>query len=116
MRKKNATFQRKKIPSANFSRFIEFGKTQVTIYESPKGFVTVIEQVIRSFLYDLRGRRKQFLKKGYFADEKHFWLIFSRFLEHQKPQKTIYDGSLNLLTVIMEVIRSFLEEVRGCWK
>ena len=49
-----------------------------------------------------------FSKRGYFADEKYFWLIFSRPLEHQMPQKTIYDGSLNLLTVIVEVIRSIL--------
>ena len=33
-----------------FSPFIEYEKPQVTIYEGPEGFVTVNEQVIRSFL------------------------------------------------------------------
>ena len=50
LRKKNATFPEKKTLRPILSPFTEYEKPQVTNYESPKGIVTVNEQVIRSFL------------------------------------------------------------------
>ena len=42
---------------------IEEDRRQGTIYKGPQCNLTVIAQVIRSFLSDLRGRWNQFLKK-----------------------------------------------------
>ena len=47
--KKNANFPAKKTLRPIFSPFIEYEKPPVTNYEGPKGNVTVVVQVIRSF-------------------------------------------------------------------
>ena len=39
-----------------FSRVIDHNKCQATIRNGPKGILTVIVRMIRSFLLDLRGR------------------------------------------------------------
>ena len=43
-----------------FSRIVEYKKAQGTIYRGPQGLSAGIAQYIRSFLQDLRGRRKNF--------------------------------------------------------
>ena len=67
---KKDNFPAKKLFRPIFSRIIEYGELQRTFYRGPKGFLTAIVQVIRSFRLDLRGRRKKFSKRRYFADEK----------------------------------------------
>ena len=48
--------------------------------------------------------------------EKKFRPIVSRINEYDKPQKTIIKGSRKIVTIIMDVIRSFPQDLRGCWK
>ena len=49
-KKKERYLSREKTLRPIFSTLIEYKKPQVTSYEGPKGIVTVIVQVIRSFL------------------------------------------------------------------
>ena len=47
-------------------------------------------------------------KKGSLSSEKNFLAIFSRSIEHDKYQGTIYKGPEGFLTITVEVIRSIL--------
>ena len=55
-----------------FSRFIEYEKTQGTNYSSPKGFVTVIVQVMRSFLEPTRSMEAISQKKAILPMKHNF--------------------------------------------
>ena len=48
-----------------------------------------IAQYVRSFLQDVRGRRKNFQKKLFFLDERPFWPILTRITEYGRPQITV---------------------------
>ena len=68
MKKKNSPF---------FSRFIEHDKCQGTIYKGPKEVWTMIVQMRRTFLWDLRGWYKQtFQKRAFFKVTIVFDLFF----------------------------------------
>ena len=73
---KKQTFDKKdyfssgKILPAIFSRSIEYEKPQGTKYKGPKSIASVFVQVIGSFLQDLGGRWKKFLKKSPFSRGK----------------------------------------------
>ena len=47
-------------------------------------------------------------KKGSLSSEKNFLAIFSRDIEHNKYQETIYKGPQGFLAITVEVIRSIL--------
>ena len=67
--------------------------------------------MIRSFLWDLRGRQKEkFLKKGCFHNDKKLWPAFPRNIVFDKPLGTIHKGQQSSLTITVEVLRSFLKE------
>ena len=68
-----------------FSRIIDYKKPQRTHYRGLQGFVTVIMQVIRSFLWDPRGRWKQVLKIGYFPEKK---TTLADFLPYYRERQT----------------------------
>ena len=46
-----------------FARITEYNKHQGTIYRCQKSFLTIFVQMVRSFLWDLRGRQKQTFQK-----------------------------------------------------
>ena len=72
-------FSGNKIISAKFSLIIEYENPQIAVFQVQQCTVTVFDPVIRSFLQDLRGPGKQYLKERLFArwlDEKQFWPIF----------------------------------------
>ena len=50
-----------------------------------------------------------FEKNAIIPVEIKFWLISSRIIECDKPQGTLSEGPTGSLTIIMEVIRSFLQ-------
>ena len=54
-----------------------------------------------------------FEKKGYFSSEKYISSDFSRIIEYEKPQGTIYKGTPGIVRVILHGIRSFLQNLRG---
>ena len=48
--------------------------------------------------------------------KKRLWPISSRIVEHDERQRTTYKGRQGNLTFIVEIIRNFLHDPRGCWK
>ena len=103
----NANFPAKTSLRPIFLALSSLKKTQVAIYESPKGIVKNIEHGIRSFLWDLRGRWKQFLKKGCFTEEKQFWSLFSRITEYGRPQVIFCWAPQGILEITLQVIGHF---------
>ena len=55
-KKTRQSFQWKKNYLTVFSPFIEFDKPQGTNFNGPQGFLTIIVQMTRPFLWELRGR------------------------------------------------------------
>ena len=51
--------------------------------------------------------------KTIFPPKKIFRPIFSHFMEYEKAQGTSYRGLQAIVTVILQVIRSFLYHLRG---
>ena len=75
---KKAIFQAKTLFRPIFSRIIEYEKPQGTTYKGSQGTVSVIVQVRRSFLWDLRYEvdENNFSKKGYFAYETQLGPVY----------------------------------------
>ena len=48
--------------------------------------------------------------------DKRFWLTFLKNINCDKSTGTVCKCSKGFLTITMEVIRSFLQHMRGCWK
>ena len=46
--------------------------------------------------------------------KKILWPNFSPIIECDKPQGTNYKGPQAILTITVEVIRAFLQNLRGC--
>ena len=42
--------------------------------------------------------------------------FFSRIIVFDKPRRTLYTGPKGFPTLTVEVIRSFLQDLRGCYK
>ena len=155
-----------------FFRFIQHDKCQRKFCWGPRGFLTYIVQMTRSFLRDLRGRQKQtfqkkavftmtnflahfssyhrvsqtsgsnieastsysisycgtyrsiflgpkrllkteiFQKRQTFHWKKNVLPIFSRFIEHEKCQRTIYKGPQCIFTIFVQLIKTFLWDLR----
>ena len=72
----------------NLSQNIDYDKTQGTIHKGPQIMLTTSVQMIRSFLWDLRGRWKKTLRKEAFVNKKKIWPIFPHLIECEKPQGT----------------------------
>ena len=47
-------------------------------------------------------------KKATFPMKKILWVLFSRFMEHEKCQGTFYKGLQGFLTFMVQMIRSIL--------
>ena len=45
--------------------------------------------------------------------KKNLWAFFSRFIEHEKGQRVFYKSPQRFLTVFVQIIRSFLLDLRG---
>ena len=69
----------------------EYGRPKVTYYWVPQGILA---------------------KKAIFQAKTLFQPIFFRIIEYEKPQGTIYTGPQVFVTVFVEVIRSFLQDLR----
>ena len=61
-------------------------------------------------------KTKFFEKKATFPVTRRFWPFFSRNIECEKPHGTNYKGPKGTLTTTVEVIRSFLWDLGGCWR
>ena len=57
--------------------------------------------------------KTNYREKGYFSGEKFVSAFFSRPNEYEKPHGTVYKGPQYIVTVIGQVIRSFLWDLPG---
>ena len=116
--KNKAKFPVKKRFAPISSRIIEHDKRPETSYKGRQGNLTINVEVERSFLQEPRGCWKhKFLKnKAKFPVKKRFSPISSRIIEHDKRPETTYRGREGNLTINVEVKRSFLQDLSGCWK
>ena len=93
-----------------FSRNMESRNLRGRVWKGPQNKLKTIVQLIRSFLWDLRGRqKKKHFKKAIFPVEMNlanFFLVFSS-IESEKPQETIYEGPQGISILTVEVKRSF---------
>ena len=103
---------------AYFPRINDCDKSQGTIWKGPKRIMTITVEVTRPILQDAGGcwKHKVLKKKAMFPVKKSFWSIFSRIIEQDKRQGTIYKGPQGNLLITLEFIRPFLQDPRGCWK
>ena len=102
---------------ASFFSIHRTWKMKETHYKLPQGVLTMVVQMIRTLLWDLKGwQKKNFSKNSFFRDEKSFWRIFPRNIEYEKHQGTIYKGPEIVLTFTLELVTSFFEDLRSCWK
>ena len=110
---KKAIFPVRKRFGSIFSRNIEYDKCQETIYTGPQGVLITIVQMIKTFLWDLRGRWKQTIQEKLFQKWQKFLAFFPRIIECDKHQ-----GVPDFLRVqrysekIFKMIRSFLWDLR----
>ena len=94
-------------------QFIEYEKPQETIYKTAQCFLTIMMHVIVSLLRNLTGRSKNCSKTGYFPCKKPFRPIVSLTTELGEPEGTNYIGPRGNPTIIMQVIKLFLYDLRG---
>ena len=68
---------------------MEFEKLQKTTYRGPEGHVTIIVQVIRTFLLDLKGQKKNFSKNSlaHRWEGKLAFFVLKRSMEEFKQHK-----------------------------
>ena len=48
--------------------------------------------------------------------DRRFWITFLSNINWDKPPGTVYKCPKGYLTITLEVIISFLQDLRGCWK
>ena len=100
-----------------FSRSIEHKKCHGTIKKGLQSFLQIIVQKMGSLLWDLRGQKEQIFQNiAVFTMIKvlgPFFLVWSSVI---KNQGIFYRGPQTILITILEVIREFFWDLRGCWK
>ena len=93
-----------------FSLILECDKPEGLKYEYPRSILTITFEVKGLILLHLRScwKHKFLKKKANFPVKKSFCCIFSRFIECDRPEGTIYEGPQGDLTITVEVKRSYL--------
>ena len=61
----------------------------------------------------LNKSRTKLFKESYLPGDKRCWPISSRIIECDKRQGTFYNGPTSVVTITVEVIRTFLQDLRG---
>ena len=119
---KTESFEKKaKLPSKkklwpSFSRNVEYGKCERTIYNVPKKNLTKYCANYQTVsLEPKRSIETNIPKCSVFTMTKN-WPIFPRVIECDKPQGPIDKGPQVVLTITLEVISAFFWDLRGCWK
>ena len=95
--------------------FIECDKPQGIFNNDQAAVSTITLQFKKAFF--LRSRRllktQSFEIEANFPLRKRFWPLLSLIIEHDECQKTVYRRSQCILTIIVQMIRSFLWDQRG---
>ena len=116
--KKKAIFPVKK----SFWPFLSFyrkkNKVQETIVEGPQDLLDNYIAIDTFFsLGPKRSIARTFSKQKINCSlgDKSFWLTFHRNTICHKTPGTVHNCPQGFLTIIVEVIRSFSQDLRGCW-
>ena len=100
-----------------FSHFIEHNKGHEIFFEGPQGLFDVVFAIDKSLsLGPKRSIARIFSKISCSHGDKSFWLTFLKNINYDIPPGTVFKCSKGFKTITMEVIRSFLQHMRGCWK
>ena len=93
-----------------FAPCIACEKPQGTTFKGPQAILTITLEIKTAFFLGTRGCWKQkFVKnKATFPVEKRLWPLFSRFIERENWQGTIYKGPQGDLILIVQMIITFL--------
>ena len=112
---KNSCFHDDKSLWPILRRIIGCEKPQETIYGGPRAFWQLLRILKEHFFGNTQRllKTQTFEKNATFPMKESFWAIFSRIIEYEKLQRTIYKGSEGFLTSIVQLIRSFLWNPRG---
>ena len=103
---KNSCFPDERCFWPSFPCNIECDKPQGTIYNGPQAILTdnlEVERVDRAFFLGPKRLLKTKIfekKKAIYPVKKRLWLIFSRDIEHDKCQGTVYKGSQGSLAFL----------------
>ena len=100
-----------------FSLFIELIKCRETIFDDPQRLFNTCFAIDKVFsLGPKMSIARYFSKISCSHGDKSFWLTFHRISNCDKPPGTVCNCPQGYLTITMEVIISFLQDLRGCWK
>ena len=94
---------------------IECDKPQGTNHKGPQAILTITVELIGACFCDLRGCWNLIFleKKAIFPVKKLFWPSFSRSIERDKGQGTIYKGPAGNLTGIVPATWLVLQDLRS---
>ena len=85
------------------SRGILHGECQGTNCKGPESLSTIIVQMIRLFLWYLKGRQKKLFKNSCFHSDNSFSPIFSRIIECDKAEGAVYKGLQAILKITVDL-------------
>ena len=115
--KKKAIFPVKKRFLPIFSHFIEQNKVQDTICDGLQGLFDICFAIDKFFsLGPKRSIARNFSKISCSHGDNSFCLTFHRIISCDTHPGIVYNCPQGILTIIVEVKRSFLQDLRGCWK
>ena len=111
---KRATFQ---VEKRYFGHFLTYCRVWQTTGNELWGFNRTVLEIIRSLLQDLRRCWKHVsFKKCYFSSKEKFRSQLPRNIGYDSSRWTVYESSSGILIFDVEAKRSFLYDLRGCWK
>ena len=107
----------KKLIGPIFSRIIEHNECQWTTYKGPQCFSTSMVQSIWSFLVGPKKSRTKFFKnKSIVPKKKRFWHNFSPITDYDRHWVIFCYAPQGILAIMVEVMRSFLWELKRLFK
>ena len=100
-----------------FPRTIECDRHQESDYKGPQAnLISTLEHIRAVLGSNTLLQIESFERKAFFPAMKKIWSTFSRTIAHDIYQATTYQGPKCILTNIVQLITSFLWDLRGRWK
>ena len=115
---KKANFPVNKRFWPSFSPLIEHNKDQETLFEGgPQGLFDLFSAINKNLSLGPKMSRARFFSKiSCSHGDRSYWLNFHRLITCDKTLGTVCKCPQRLLTFTVEVMRSFLQDLRGCWQ
>ena len=100
---------------AYFSLFLEHNKGQETIFEGPQGLFDDFFAIFKNLsLGPKRSVAIYFPKISCSHGDRSFWLTFHSYISCDTPPGTVHKDPRSFWTFTVEVLVSFLQDLRGC--